>query len=90
HNLVAAGGAVLAVSQFTLLGDASRGHRPSFAHAARPEAAQPLFDHLVLTLRGHGCTVCTGVFAAHMEVELINDGPVTIWLDSRAVERAGR
>lgn len=84
HNLGAAGGAVLAVSQFTLLGDASRGHRPSFARAARPEAAQPLFDHLVLTLRGHGCIVCTGVFGAHMEVELINDGPVTIWLDSRA------
>lgn len=85
HNLAAVGGAVLAVSQFTLLGDASRGHRPSFACAARPEAAQPLFDHLVVTLRQHGCAVCTGVFGAHMEVELINDGPVTIWLDSRAV-----
>jgi D-aminoacyl-tRNA deacylase len=77
-----AGGAVLVVSQFTLYGDASRGNRPGFTGAAAPELAVPLLDALVERLRGHGLDVATGRFGAHMQVELVNDGPVTIWLES--------
>jgi len=77
------GGSCLLVSQFTLLGDARHGRRPSFSKAARPEMAEPLFCELVETLRGSGLTVETGRFRTHMEVELVNDGPVTILLDSR-------
>lgn len=80
--VAAAGGAVLAISQFTLLADARHGRRPSFARAARPEAARSLFDQVVAALRGHGCAVATGVFGAHMALDLTNDGPVTICLDS--------
>jgi D-tyrosyl-tRNA(Tyr) deacylase len=76
-----AGGAVLAVSQFTLYGDARRGKRPSFVDAARPEAAEPLYERFVALLRGRGARVETGVFGAMMEVELVNDGPVTLWLE---------
>jgi len=75
-------GAVLAVSQFTLFGDARRGRRPSFVGAARPEEAEPLYQYLLKALRGRGLQVESGVFGAMMEVELINDGPVTILLDS--------
>ena len=76
-----AGGAVLAVSQFTLYGDARRGKRPSFVDAARPEVAEPLYERFVALLRGRGVRVETGEFGAMMEVELVNDGPVTLWLE---------
>jgi D-tyrosyl-tRNA(Tyr) deacylase len=76
-----AGGALLAVSQFTLYGDARKGKRPSFVDAARPELAAPLYDRFVALLRAGGLTVETGEFGAMMEVELVNDGPVTLWLE---------
>ncbi|MFQ5735828.1 MAG: D-aminoacyl-tRNA deacylase [Thermodesulfobacteriota bacterium] len=82
-SVVEAGGGVLAVSQFTLLGDCRKGRRPSFAGAEAPERASVLFDSLVERLRAHGLTVASGVFRAHMEVESVNDGPVTLLLDSR-------
>jgi D-tyrosyl-tRNA(Tyr) deacylase len=75
------GGAVLAVSQFTLYGDAAKGRRPSFIAAARPELAKPLYDRFVALLRAQGVPVETGQFGAMMEVELVNDGPVTLWLE---------
>ncbi|MEX2540491.1 MAG: D-aminoacyl-tRNA deacylase [Trueperaceae bacterium] len=75
-------GAVLAVSQFTLYGDARRGNRPSYTGAARPEQAEPIFDAFVTALRASGLSVATGRFGADMQVELVNDGPVTLWLDS--------
>ena len=77
------GGSVLMVSQFTLLGDARHGRRPSFIRAARPEAAEPLFELLCQKVRDKGIHVETGRFQTHMEVELVNDGPVTILLDSK-------
>ena len=77
------GGAVLAVSQFTLYGDVRKGRRPSFVDAAPGEAARPLFDRVVELIRREGCTVQTGVFGATMRVTLTNEGPVTILLDSR-------
>jgi D-aminoacyl-tRNA deacylase len=77
------GGSILAVSQFTLYGDARRGRRPSFDRAAAADAGRLLFDTLLLELRSTGLPVETGVFQAHMEVELVNDGPVTILVDSR-------
>jgi D-tyrosyl-tRNA(Tyr) deacylase len=76
------GGAVLVVSQFTLLGDARKGNRPSFTGAAPPEAADALYRRVCALLGERGLPVATGVFRAHMEVELANDGPVTILLDS--------
>jgi D-tyrosyl-tRNA(Tyr) deacylase len=74
---------VLAISQFTLLADCSRGLRPSFDAAARPEEARPLYEELVERLRQTGVKVATGIFQADMELELVNQGPVTIVLDSR-------
>ena len=76
-------GAVLAVSQFTLFGDVRRGKRPSFDAAARPERARELYDYFVERVRSLGLRCETGRFQAMMQVELINDGPVTILLDSR-------
>jgi D-tyrosyl-tRNA(Tyr) deacylase len=76
-------GAILAVSQFTLYGDARRGRRPSFIEAAPGEAARGIFDSVVARLRREGLTVATGEFGADMQVRLVNDGPVTILLDSR-------
>ena len=76
------GGGVLVVSQFTLLGDARSGNRPSFSGAAAPAAANALYDRFCAHLREKGLKVATGVFRAHMELELVNDGPVTILLDS--------
>jgi len=76
------GAEVLVVSQFTLVGSIRRGRRPDFFTAARPEEAEPLVEALVAQLRAAGVRVSTGVFRAHMEVELVNDGPVTfIWDD---------
>ena len=74
-------GSLLVVSQFTLYGDASRGRRPSFVAAARPETAIPLYEQFVALLRDRGVPVQTGEFGAMMDVELVNDGPVTIWLE---------
>jgi D-tyrosyl-tRNA(Tyr) deacylase len=82
-DLAAVGGEVLAVSQFTLQGDARRGRRPSFIAAARPEAAEPLYEEVVAELRRRGITVATGIFGATMAVGLVNDGPVTILLDTK-------
>lgn len=78
-----AGGGILLVSQFTLLGDARRGRRPGFTEAAPPETAEPLVAAIVDEIRGRGIPVEEGEFRAHMDVELTNDGPVTILLDSR-------
>jgi D-tyrosyl-tRNA(Tyr) deacylase len=75
------GGSVLVVSQFTLYGDAQRGRRPSFVDAARPEVAIPLYERFVAMLRERGAHVETGEFGAMMHVELVNDGPVTLWLE---------
>ena len=81
-NLRDAGGQALAVSQFTLLADFSKGNRPSFNGAAKPEVAKPLFDLFVQELSAHlGQPVPTGVFGADMRVELVNDGPVTVVLE---------
>ena len=80
-----AGGSVLLVSQFTLLGDARHGRRPSFIAAARPEVAEPLLETMKAMLEEKGLHVETGRFRAHMDVELVNDGPVTILIDSRKV-----
>ena len=76
------GGSVLSVSQFTLFGDCRRGRRPSFTEAARPEQGQALYEVFNDALRGQDLTVETGQFQAHMEVSLVNDGPVTMLLDS--------
>lgn len=77
------GGEVLAVSQFTLYGDARKGRRPSFSNAARPEVANPLYKEFVEKVKKQGINVGTGQFGAHMMVDLTNDGPVTILLESR-------
>ncbi|WKW12803.1 D-aminoacyl-tRNA deacylase [Pseudogemmatithrix spongiicola] len=75
------GGAMLVVSQFTLYGDAQKGRRPSFIDAARPEQAIPLYEAFIGKLRERGVTVETGEFGAMMDVALVNDGPVTLWLE---------
>lgn len=82
RSVVDAGGAVLLVSQFTLLADTRRGRRPSFSEAAAPEPATALLDALASALRARGIDVATGRFGAHMQVTCVNDGPVTIVLDS--------
>jgi D-tyrosyl-tRNA(Tyr) deacylase len=74
-------GAILVVSQFTLYGDAQKGRRPSFIDAARPEQAIPLYERFIALLRARGIPVETGEFGAMMDVELVNDGPVTLWLE---------
>ncbi|MFZ5824359.1 MAG: D-aminoacyl-tRNA deacylase [Bacillota bacterium] len=82
RSIQEAGGAILAVSQFTLYGDVRRGRRPGFDRAGRPEQAEPLYERFVERLRAMGIRVETGRFQTHMEVELVNDGPVTILVDS--------
>ncbi len=83
RSVAEVGGSVLLVSQFTLAGDARKGRRPTFDQAAPPDAAQAMFDALVTHVRAAGVLVETGRFRAHMELSLVNDGPVTILLDSR-------
>jgi D-tyrosyl-tRNA(Tyr) deacylase len=83
RSIVQAGGAVLLVSQFTLLGDVRKGRRPGFEAAATPDVARRQYDELVARLRTMDLTVQTGVFQADMQVTLVNDGPVTVLLDSR-------
>jgi D-tyrosyl-tRNA(Tyr) deacylase len=82
RSLVETRGSALVLSQFTLYGDARGGRRPSYTRAAPPEQANPLYEEFVRALSAHGICVETGVFQAHMEVELVNDGPVTLLLDS--------
>ena len=83
RSLLEAGGEMLVVSQFTLLGDCRKGRRPSFINAAEPDKATELYEHFVKRVRELGITVQTGQFRAMMEVALINDGPVTLILESR-------
>jgi D-tyrosyl-tRNA(Tyr) deacylase len=82
RSLLDVGGKILSVSQFTLYADARKGRRPGFTDAARPEVATPLYNQFNEILRAQGIQVETGIFGASMEVELVNDGPVTILLDS--------
>jgi D-tyrosyl-tRNA(Tyr) deacylase len=84
------GGGVLVVSQFTLAGDTRKGRRPSFIRALKPDRAAPMIDDLVGRLRGAGLEVATGQFGADMQVELVNDGPVTLLLDSRQTRRGNQ
>ncbi len=83
HSLLDVKGEALVIPQFTLYGDTRKGRRPDFTAAAKPAAANKLYEYFVKCLRNKGIEVKTGVFAADMTVEIINDGPVTIWLDSR-------
>jgi D-tyrosyl-tRNA(Tyr) deacylase len=83
-GLAEVGGGVLVVSQFTLYGDTQKGRRPSFIDAARPEQAIPLYQRFVAELEGKGLRVATGEFGADMQVELVNDGPVTLVLERSA------
>jgi D-aminoacyl-tRNA deacylase len=80
-GLADVGGAVLIVSQFTLYGNAEKGKRPSFIDAARPDEAIPLYERFLAAVRGKGLVVETGEFGAMMDVDLVNDGPVTLWLE---------
>lgn len=81
RSLLEAGGAALVVSQFTLIADTAKGNRPSFAGAARPEEAEPLYERFCDALAGLGVGVARGVFGARMALELVNDGPVTVVVD---------
>jgi D-tyrosyl-tRNA(Tyr) deacylase len=83
RSLVETGGEMLIVSQFTLLGDCRKGRRPSFVEAAPPEKAERLYDHFVYQVRLKGISVATGQFQAKMAVSLVNDGPVTLILESK-------
>ncbi|MEX3622012.1 D-aminoacyl-tRNA deacylase [Viridibacillus arvi] len=83
HSILDHGGAILSVSQFTLYADIRKGNRPSFIEAARPEEAEPLWEYFNETLRNLGLHVETGVFGAMMDVQLTNDGPVTIIIESK-------
>jgi len=82
RSIVEAGGAVLAVSQFTLYADTRKGNRPSFTDAAPPAQGEELYEAFVAAVRAAGVPVATGVFGAHMHVTLVNDGPVTILLEA--------
>jgi D-tyrosyl-tRNA(Tyr) deacylase len=81
-SILDTGGSVLVVSQFTLQADVRRGRRPSFAAAAKPDDAEPLIERVIERLRAHGVVVASGSFGAHMEVAVVNDGPVTIIFDT--------
>ena len=82
HDVQDIQGAVLVVSQFTLYADSRKGHRPSFIQAARPALAQQLYEMFLAAVARYGVPVAHGTFGAHMAVSLVNDGPVTIWLES--------
>ena len=82
RSLLDIGGEVLVVSQFTLYADIRRGRRPSFTNAAPPSLAEPLVERFKDAITAYGLRVADGIFGAHMQVELLNDGPVTIWMDS--------
>ncbi len=84
RSLLDVGGELLAISQFTLLADTSRGRRPSFINAAPPELGKQLYERFAAAVEERGVTVARGVFGAEMAVDLVNDGPFTIWLDSAA------
>jgi D-aminoacyl-tRNA deacylase len=88
RSLLDAGGAALVVSQFTLIADTAKGNRPSFTEAAPPDEAERLYQAFCEALRGTGLEVATGVFGARMQVELVNDGPVTIVLERSSISRA--
>ncbi len=83
RDVAEVGGAILVVSQFTLYGDCSKGRRPSFIDAAPPEVAIPLYEEFINAVKAHGIPTATGRFGAMMQVSLINDGPVTLILDSK-------
>ena len=83
RSVAEVGGGVLVVSQFTLAGDCRHGRRPSFAHAAPPDVGRAMYEEAIARWRASGILVAHGVFQAHMDVSLVNDGPVTILLDSR-------
>ncbi|MBQ8144230.1 MAG: D-tyrosyl-tRNA(Tyr) deacylase [Butyricicoccus sp.] len=87
RSLADVGGGLLVVSQFTLYGDCSHGRRPSFIAAARPDTAIPLYECFVARCRESGLPVETGEFGAHMEVDLLNDGPVTLWMDTAEMRK---
>lgn len=82
RSLIDVGGQALVVSQFTLYADVRKGRRPSFVHAAKPDIAEPLVERFAECLGEEGISVALGQFGAHMMVDLVNDGPVTIWLDT--------
>jgi D-tyrosyl-tRNA(Tyr) deacylase len=82
RSVLDTGGEALVVSQFTLIADTAKGNRPSFSHAARPEAAEPVYEAFCDALAAEGIGVARGVFGASMQVELVNDGPVTIMLET--------
>jgi D-tyrosyl-tRNA(Tyr) deacylase len=82
RSLIDVGGEVLVISQFTLFADTRKGRRPSFLDAAPPELGESLYERFAAAIAGRGITVARGQFGAEMEVELVNDGPMTIWLDS--------
>jgi D-aminoacyl-tRNA deacylase len=88
-GLAEVGGAILVISQFTLYGDAQKGRRPSFIDAARPEVAIPLYERFIDQLKSRGLRVETGEFGAMMEVEIHNDGPVTLVLERGVAKRDG-
>jgi D-tyrosyl-tRNA(Tyr) deacylase len=90
RSLLDTRGALLAISQFTLLGDAQKGRRPSFIAAARPEEAQPLYARFCALCRERGVAVAEGVFRATMQVRIVNEGPVTLVLDSRLAGRSAQ
>lgn len=83
RSLLDTGGEMLVVSQFTLLGDCTKGRRPSFVHAAKPDRANELYEHFVEQVRQKGVNIATGQFRATMDVSLVNDGPVTLIVESR-------
>jgi len=85
RSLLDVNGEMLIVSQFTLYGDCRKGRRPGYSSAARPETAEPLYEHFIHTVQQRGLTPATGRFQAMMQVELVNDGPVTLLLDSAGI-----
>jgi D-tyrosyl-tRNA(Tyr) deacylase len=89
RDVLEAGGGALVIPQFTLYGDARRGRRPDFVRAARPEAAEPLYERFCATLAAAGVPVARGAFREHMQIELVNDGPVTLMIESPARAPAG-